>query len=46
MVAFGFRPKILGGGGDLCIVILLKKECSFSGADNVRCMGHSNTTRW
>ena len=36
MAAFGFYPKILGGGGDLQIVVLLKKECSFNGADNVR----------
>ena len=28
-----FRPKILGGGRDLWIVILLKNECSFSGGD-------------
>ena len=41
-----FCPKILGGGGDLQIVILLKKECCFSGADNVRWWRHSNTTRW
>ena len=31
-----FCPKILGGGRDLPIVVLLEKECSFSGADNVR----------
>ena len=43
MVAF--CPKILGGGGDLEI-FFLEKECSFSGADNVRWWGHSNTTRW
>ena len=36
MAAFGFYPKILGGGGDLQIVVLRKKECSFNGADNVR----------
>ena len=41
-----FCPKIVGGGGDLQIVILLKKKCSFSGADNVRLWGHSSTTRW
>ena len=35
MAAFGFLPKILGGGRDLRIVILLKKEFSFSRADNV-----------
>ena len=28
-----FCPKILGGGGDLWIIILLKNECSFSGGD-------------
>ena len=28
-----FCPKILGGGGDLWIIILLKNKCSFSGAD-------------
>ena len=28
-----FCPKILGGGGDLQIIILLKNECSFSGGD-------------
>ena len=27
-----FCPKILGGGGDLRIIILLKNECSFSDA--------------
>ena len=28
-----FCPKILGGGGDLWIIILLKNECNFSGGD-------------
>ena len=28
-----FCPKILGGGGDLRIIILLKNKCSFSGGD-------------
>ena len=28
-----FCPKILGGGGDLRIIIFLKNECSFSGGD-------------
>ena len=28
-----FCPKILGGGGDLRIIILLKNECSVSGGD-------------
>ena len=28
-----FCPKILGGGGDLQIIILLKNECSLSGSD-------------
>ena len=28
-----FCPKILGGGGDLRIIVLLKNECSFSGGD-------------
>ena len=41
VVAFGFLPKILGDGGDLQIVILLEKECSFSGADTVRWWGHT-----
>ena len=41
-----FAPKILEGSRDLRIIILLEKECSFSGADNVRWWGHSNTTRW
>ena len=40
VVAFGFCPKILGGGGDLQNVILLEKECIFSSADNVRWWGH------
>ena len=31
-----FCPKILGGGRDLRIVVLLEKECTFSDADNVR----------
>ena len=41
-----FCTKNLGGGGDLEIVILLEKNCSFSGADNVKWWGHSNTTSW
>ena len=28
-----FCPKILGGGGDLQIIVLLKNECSLSGGD-------------
>ena len=28
-----FCPKILGGGGDLWIIVLLKNESSFSGGD-------------
>ena len=28
-----FCPKILGGGGDLGIIILLKDECCFSSSD-------------
>ena len=28
-----FCPKILGGGRDLRIIILLKNKCSFSGGD-------------
>ena len=28
-----FCPKILGGGGDLRIIVLLKIKCSFSGGD-------------
>ena len=35
VVAFGFCPKIFGGGGNLQIVILLEKECKFSGTDNM-----------
>ena len=31
MVAFGFFPKILGDGGDLQMIVLLKKEWSVSG---------------
>ena len=46
VVAFGFCPKILGGGEGLWLVILLKKECNFSSADNVRWWGYSNTARW
>ena len=46
VVAFGFFPKILGGGGNLQIVILLEKECNFSDADNVRWWRHSKTSRW
>ena len=41
-----FYPKILEDGGDLWFLILLTKECSFSGADNKKLWGHSNTTRW
>ena len=33
MVAFGFLAQILGGGGDLRIMTLLKNECSLSGWD-------------
>ena len=40
MVLLAFSPKILGGGGDLQIVILLKNECSLSDGDNVRWWGH------
>ena len=40
MVAFDFLLRILGSGGDLQIVILLEKECIFSGAYNVRWWGH------
>ena len=36
MVAFGILSQHFGMWGDLRIVILLEKECSFSGADNVR----------
>ena len=28
-----FCPKILGGGWDLRIIVLLKNECSFNGGD-------------
>ena len=28
-----FCLKILGGGGDLRMIVLLKNECSFSGGD-------------
>ena len=42
MVAFSF----LGGGRDLQIVFLLKTECSLSGVDNNRWLGHSNPTNW
>ena len=45
MVTFGFCLKILGGGRDLQILVLLEKECSFSGADNVRWWGHSSTIK-
>ena len=33
VVAFGFCPKILGGGGDLRMMVLLFNECSLSGRD-------------
>ena len=46
MVAFGFLPQNFGRWWEPKIVVLLEKECSFSGADNVRWWGHSNTTRW
>ena len=36
-LVLAFCPTILGGGGDLSIVVLLKKKYSFSGADNVKC---------
>ena len=35
VVLLEFCPKILGGGRDLQIMVLLKKECSFSGADSM-----------
>ena len=41
-----FCPKILGGGGDLRIIVLLKNEISLSGGDNVMWWGHSNLTSW
>ena len=31
MVAFGFLPHNLRGGGDLQMMVLLKNECSLSG---------------
>ena len=46
MVAIGFLPQNLRGGRDLQIVVLLEKECSFNGVDNVGWWGHSNTTSW
>ena len=42
MVAFGFFPQNFGRWRG--IVILVEKEWSFSGADNVRWWGHSKTT--
>ena len=44
MVTFGFLPQNLKGGRDLHIVVLLEKECSFNGVDNVGWWGHLNTT--
>ena len=35
MLFLAFCPNILGGAGDLQIVILLEKECNFSVDDNV-----------
>ena len=35
VVLLDFCPKILEGGRDLQIMVLLKKECSFSGADSM-----------
>ena len=40
LVLLTFCPKIFGGDGDLQIVALLEKECSFTGADNVRWWRH------
>ena len=37
MVAFDFCPKILGGGRDLRIVVLLKNKYSLSGGDTQTC---------
>ena len=34
MVAFGFLPQNLGGGGDLQMILLLLYECSVSSVDN------------
>ena len=33
----------MGDGGDLCIVVLLKKECNFTGTDNVVDSGDTQT---
>ena len=44
VVAFGFCPKILTGGRDLQMIVLLKNPCSLSGRDNHRWWWHSNPT--
>ena len=44
VVAFGFCPKIVGGGGDLQMMVLVKNECSLSGGDNHKWWGHSTPT--
>ena len=44
MVAFGFFPKIFGGGRDLLMILLLIYKYSLSGGDNQRWWGHSNPT--
>ena len=45
-VAFGFLPLNFCRWRGPTNYHLLKKECSFSGSDNVRLWGRSNTTRW
>ena len=44
VVAFGFCPKILGGGRDLQIILLSFYECRFDDGDTMRWWGHSNPT--
>ena len=39
-----FCPKILGGGGDLQIIFLLKNACRLSGSDNLRWWDTQNLT--
>ena len=44
MVAFGFFPKMLRGGGDLRMILLLLYACNLNSVDNQRCLRHTNPT--
>ena len=44
LVAFGFFPQVLGGDGDLPMVLLSFYECRLSGGDTQKWWEQSNPT--